>query len=609
MRQLFIFFIILIFNSCNRELIENQNEKIESYLIQINELKSEVNNLSIQLNEIRIEFEKIKEQNSILNSEIDIVKSNNEELSNNFNSLSSEFENLRNQLIELDSINDSQIKLIRILEENYDNLVTSYFALENSNESLLKIIESLQEEHQILIKKYDELIDNNDELTRLTSSLVDNYSQLQSNFNDLESQNNTLVDLINSLKEQIAILNENMSGNSIEVNQTDSSSSEDSSNDSSSSEDSSNDNSSSEDSSNDNSSSEDSSNDSSSSEDSSNDNSSSEDSSNDNSSSEESTKSYEVIINIIGNGNTSVNSGTFIEGQQITITASSFEDSRFVNWTGDLNSTSESIVLNVNSNITINANFELVPIYNLTVTTNEGGRVSIESGSYQEGESVTIIATPDNGYYFSNWSGDSSSSSSEITILINSDIELTALFAERNTVSVNVINDNGGVINFTGSFGSSGSVNSNTTQIITLFENETIEFTVLPDFGWFLNSWGGDFSGNEISKTITLNPNFNVISTEYRESPIYALIVEVQNGGNVERTSRLSNVTILGGQTSTIRGYYSNEEITLKAIPDSGKTFVGWKCTSGCSGNTFGSNETITLTIQDSDIRVVAEFQ
>ena len=274
-----------------------------------------------------------------------------------------------------------------------------------------------------------------------------------------------------------------------------------------------------------------------------------------------------------------------------------------------MNSTSESIVLNVNSNITINANFELVPIYSLTVTTNEGGRVSIESGSYQEGESVTITATPDNGYYFSNWSGDSNSSSSEISILMNSDIELTALFAERNTVSVNVINDNGGVINFTGNFGSSGSVNSNTTQIITLFENETIEFTVLPDFGWFLNSWGGDFSGNEISKTITLSPNFNVISTEYKESPIYALIVEVQNGGNVERTSRISNVTILGGQTSTIRGYYSNEEITLKAIPDSGKTFVGWKCTSGCSGNTFGSNETITLTIQDSDIRVVAEFQ
>jgi len=569
MRQLFIFLIILIFNSCNRELIENQNEKIESYLIQINELKSEVNNLSVQLNELRIEVEKIKEQNSILNSEIDIVKSNNEELSNNFNSLSSEFENLRNQLIELDSINDSQIKLIRILEENYDNLVTSYFALENSNESLLKIIESLQEEHQILIKKCDELVNNNDELTRLTSSLEDNYSQLQSNFNDLESQNNTLVDLINSLKEQIAILNENMSGNSSEDSSNDSSSSENSSNDSSSSE----------------------------------------DSSNDSSSSEESTKSYEVIINIIGNGNTSVNSGTFIEGQQITITASSFEDSRFVNWTGDLNSTSESIVLNVNSNITINANFELIPIYNLTVTTNEGGRVSIESGSYQEGESVTITATPDNGYYFSNWSGDSNSSSSEISILINSDIELTALFAERNTVSVNVINDNGGVINFTGNFGSSGSVNSNTTQIITLFENETIEFTVLPDFGWFLNSWGGDFSGNEISKTITLNPNFNVISTEYRESPIYALIVEVQNGGNVERASRLSNVTILGGQTSTIRGYYSNEEITLKAIPDSGKTFVGWKCTSGCSGNTFGSNETITLTIQDSDIRVVAEFQ
>ena len=38
--------------------------------------------------------------------------------------------------------------------------------------------------------------------------------------------------------------------------------------------------------------------------------------------------------------------------------------------------------------------------YTLTVTTGEGGTVSTEGGTYDEGTEVTITATPEEGYEF-----------------------------------------------------------------------------------------------------------------------------------------------------------------------------------------------------------------
>ena len=50
--------------------------------------------------------------------------------------------------------------------------------------------------------------------------------------------------------------------------------------------------------------------------------------------------------------------------------------------------------------------------YTLTVTTGEGGTVSTEGGTYDEGAEVTITATPDEGYEFIGWEGSDSVSNS-----------------------------------------------------------------------------------------------------------------------------------------------------------------------------------------------------
>ena len=67
--------------------------------------------------------------------------------------------------------------------------------------------------------------------------------------------------------------------------------------------------------------------------------------------------------------------------------------------------------------------------YTLTVSAGEGGSVSTEGGTYDEGTSVTITATPNDGYVFTGWSDGSTNS--EISLTFNSNISLSASF-ERN---------------------------------------------------------------------------------------------------------------------------------------------------------------------------------
>ena len=50
--------------------------------------------------------------------------------------------------------------------------------------------------------------------------------------------------------------------------------------------------------------------------------------------------------------------------------------------------------------------------YILTVTAGEGGKVSTEGGTYDEGTSITITATPNEGYEFVGWVGSDSTDNS-----------------------------------------------------------------------------------------------------------------------------------------------------------------------------------------------------
>lgn len=65
--------------------------------------------------------------------------------------------------------------------------------------------------------------------------------------------------------------------------------------------------------------------------------------------------------------------------------------------------------------------------YTLVVTASEGGTVSTEGGTYDEGTEVTVTATPNDGYEFIEWDGNDNQSNS-FTVSINSNITIQANF-------------------------------------------------------------------------------------------------------------------------------------------------------------------------------------
>ncbi|MCM1169187.1 MAG: hypothetical protein NC324_04550 [Bacteroides sp.] len=133
--------------------------------------------------------------------------------------------------------------------------------------------------------------------------------------------------------------------------------------------------------------------------------------------------------------------GRYEEGTEATVTATSKDGYRFVNWTkkdGTVFSTEATHTFKVTENLELTANFEKRPddVETFTVTlsanNNEWGRVSISGdGTYEKDESVTITATPNEGYRFVNWTekdGSVFSTKAVHTFEVTEDMELTANF-------------------------------------------------------------------------------------------------------------------------------------------------------------------------------------
>ena len=135
--------------------------------------------------------------------------------------------------------------------------------------------------------------------------------------------------------------------------------------------------------------------------------------------------------------------------------------------------------------------------YSLSVTAGEGGTVSTEGGTYDEGTEVTITATPSEGYEFVGWEGNDSSNES-LTITLNSDQTLQALFElippTQYTLTVSAAD--GGTVSTEGG--------EYVEYSLTVEEGTEVTITAMPDEGHRFTGWEGNNSTNE-SLTITLN--------------------------------------------------------------------------------------------------------
>ena len=159
------------------------------------------------------------------------------------------------------------------------------------------------------------------------------------------------------------------------------------------------------------------------------------------------------------NGGSVTGGGTYQEGQSCTVLASANAGFTFTNWTenGTVVSTNRSYTFTVTGNRTLVANFQAQPqSYTISVSANpsNGGTVT-GGGSYNQGQSCTVSATPATGYTFLRWTenGTQVSTNANYTFTVTGNRTLVAQFQLQSyTITASANPTNGGTVTGGGTY-------------------------------------------------------------------------------------------------------------------------------------------------------------
>jgi len=275
---------------------------------------------------------------------------------------------------------------------------------------------------------------------------------------------------------------------------------------------------------------------------------------------------HELTINYQGEGSVSPYEGTELheEGSTVELDASPDLGWEFVEWTGDISSTSP------NTNITVTDEMEVTAIfveseYELHTMIEGEGEIELNPDQpyYNYGDIVNLEAIPDAGWEFEEWIGNvDDTESSETTITMYSGEVVTARF-EVKTYEV--------IVNYDSSQGSVSGIGNYP-------EGETVELEAIPDENHNFVEWTGYIESND--KIISFEmPDHDVNLNCTFEGKEYDLILEVIGSGEIE-------------VTPDEEIYRYGDEVQVEAIPDEGWGFSEW------GYHLSGDNEVETITIE-----------
>ena len=254
-------------------------------------------------------------------------------------------------------------------------------------------------------------------------------------------------------------------------------------------------------------------------------------------------------------GGTVTGGGEYQEGLICTVRATANTNYTFANWTENDTVVSDiaTYTFEVNADRNLVANFTYTPQYfTVTVSANptDGGFVT-DGGSYIEGQSCTVIASPNAGYIFVNWTenGNVVSNQASYTFIVTSDRNLVANFQVQSfTINVAIEPLNGGTVIGSGTYN----------------YGESCTLSAAPAaFHSFVN-WTerGVVVSTDANYTFTVTSNRNLVANFIYMPQIYTITLSANptEGG-----------TVRGGGS-----YEENQSCTVSATPTEGYTFVNW---------------------------------
>ena len=216
--------------------------------------------------------------------------------------------------------------------------------------------------------------------------------------------------------------------------------------------------------------------------------------------------------------------------------------------------------------------------YELNITKNpiEGGVVSPNGGFYSDGTSLSLIAEPNSEYDFLNWTGDIESSSSSLSVVMDSDITITANFIKKKYELKIEVEGKGSVFQEVIKPGIADEYNSGTI----------LKLTALPVDGWVFVEWQGDIQNenNPIELTIDKPITIKAIFKHYPASglPIVKIKTNQVVGPAMDKSSYVEgSLEIIGD------GNFEGLEETNMKIKGRGNS-TWWICTDASAGAVVG---------------------
>jgi len=273
----------------------------------------------------------------------------------------------------------------------------------------------------------------------------------------------------------------------------------------------------------------------------------------------------------VGSG-TTTGDGSYAVGANATALATPNAGFAFLNWTdnGTIVSTNSSYTLAMDVNHSLVANF--VPVF--TVTTSSApiaGGTTTGDGTFNGGANVTVIATPNAGYTFTNWTegGLVVSSNATFTFAAASDRDLVANFALGTSYTITTA--------------SAPVAGGSTTGGASYASGASVTVTATPNAGYYFVNWTQN--GTEVSTTASYTFN----ATANRD-----LVANFAVIGGVTRTISTVASPLLGGTTSGGGEVADGSSVTVVAVANPGYIFSKWK--QGGSNVSSSASYTFTAT-------------
>lgn len=143
--------------------------------------------------------------------------------------------------------------------------------------------------------------------------------------------------------------------------------------------------------------------------------------------------------------------------------------------------------------------------YSLTTGTAGSGSVTTNpSGSvFDEGTTVTVTATPAQGWEFSGWTGDATGTSTSVAVTMNGNKNVTATFTQITTTT-----------QYTLSVAANGNGTISKSPDNAAYDSGTnVTLTATPASGYQFSGWSGDASGTQNPLSLTMNSNKSITAT------------------------------------------------------------------------------------------------